>query len=72
MSPRNLATLIVLVAGTAAFAVVDVPIRGLWPPVVALAVILMTRRALFGLLAGTAALTIVVRRFVRPGAIDCE
>jgi Na+/H+ antiporter NhaC len=52
MSRRHLITLIVLVAGTAALAVADAPVRGVWPPVVALAVILVTRRALIGLLAG--------------------
>jgi Na+/H+ antiporter NhaC len=52
MSSRKLIVLIVLVFGTAVFAAIDAPIRGLWPPVVALAAILATRRALFGLLAG--------------------
>ncbi len=41
-----------LIAGTAFFAASDVAVRGLWPPVVALAVILLTRRALVGLLIG--------------------
>ena len=52
MPPRHVVTLIVLVLGTLALATIDAPVRGLWPPVVALIVILITRRALFGLLAG--------------------
>jgi len=52
MPPRHVVTLIVLVLGTLALATIDAPVRGLWPPVVALIVILITRRALLGLLAG--------------------
>ena len=49
---RSLLTVLALLAGTAALAVVDFPARGLWPPVVALTVIMVTRRAVVGLLAG--------------------
>ena len=51
-APRNLLATVALVAGTALFAISDLPVRGLWPPVVALVVILFTRRALVGLLLG--------------------
>lgn len=46
------ATFLALTAGTAILATVDLPARGLWPPIVALAVIMVTRRAVIGLLAG--------------------
>jgi len=49
---RSLLTALSLLAGTAALATVDLPVRGLWPPVVALTVIMVTRRAVIGLLAG--------------------
>jgi Na+/H+ antiporter NhaC len=52
MSRITLLTVLALTAGTAALAAVDLPARGLWPPVVALAVIMVTRRAVVGLLAG--------------------
>jgi hypothetical protein len=52
MPTRRLVTLLLLIAGTASLAAADAPVRGLWPPVVALVVILVSRRAIIGLLAG--------------------
>ena len=52
MPTRHLLTVIALLAGTALFAGLETPARGLWPPLVALAVIVHTRRAIVGLLAG--------------------
>lgn len=49
-----------LIAGTAGLAAGDSALRALWPPVVALAVILMTRNALVGLLTGAFAGAVVV------------
>ena len=43
---------VVLIAGTALLSAWSPPARSLWPPLVALTVILLTRRALVGLLAG--------------------
>ena len=52
MSRRRTWVLFTVALFTAIFALVDTPVRGLWPPVAALAVIIVTRHALFGLLAG--------------------
>ena len=52
MSRSRTWTLITLLLVTAVLARLDVPVRSLWPPVAALAVIIVTRHALFGLLAG--------------------
>ena len=48
----SLVILIALMAITALLAAIATPLAALWPPVVALVVILATRRALLGLLAG--------------------
>jgi Na+/H+ antiporter NhaC len=52
MRNRRAWTLAAVTLVTIAFALTDAPVRGIWPPVAALAVILATRHALFGLLAG--------------------
>jgi tetracycline resistance efflux pump len=52
-------TVLVLATGTIALAATPWPPRPLWPPVVALAVIVLTRHALAGLLAGALAGAIV-------------
>jgi len=52
MNRRRTWVLLGVVLITAVFALIDTPVRGLWPPVAALAVIIVTRHALLGLLAG--------------------
>jgi len=52
MISRRTSVLLLVAVVTVALAWIDAPVRGLWPPVAALAVIIVTRHALFGLLAG--------------------
>jgi tetracycline resistance efflux pump len=52
MNRRRTGILILVALVTGALALTDAPIRSLWPPLAALAVIIVTRHALFGLLAG--------------------
>jgi len=52
MNHRRTWSILAVVLVTMALALTDVPVRALWPPVAALAVIIVTRHALLGLLAG--------------------
>jgi tetracycline resistance efflux pump len=52
MNRRRTWSLIVVLLVTVILALTDTPVRTLWPPVAALVVIISTRHALFGLLAG--------------------
>ncbi len=52
LTRRRIWILVAVAAVTILFAVIDHPPRALWPPVAALAVIIVTRHALIGLLAG--------------------
>jgi Na+/H+ antiporter NhaC len=52
LTRRRIWILIAVAAITILFAVIDTPVRVLWPPIAALAVIIVTRHALIGLLAG--------------------
>lgn len=55
MSRRTICLLLVVVGGTIACSLVTTPWIRLWPPVAAVLVIIATRHALFGLLAGALA-----------------
>jgi tetracycline resistance efflux pump len=52
MNRRRTGTLILVLLVTVALAFTETPVRTLWPPVASLMVIVTTRHALFGLLAG--------------------
>ena len=52
MNHRRTWSILAVVLVTLALALIDMPIRALWPPVAALVVIIVTRHALIGLLAG--------------------
>jgi len=52
MKHRRTWSLLVVVLVTMILALIEVPVRALWPPVAALVVIIVTRHALIGLLAG--------------------
>ena len=52
MNHRRTWSILAVVMVTLALAMIDLPIRALWPPVAALVVIIVTRHALIGLLAG--------------------
>ncbi len=52
MTSRTVGSLIAVVVMTTALAMVETPLRAVWPPLAALLVILATRRALTGLLVG--------------------
>ena len=52
MSVRRTGSLIVVAFATVALALTETPARSLWPPLAGLMVIITTRHALFGLLAG--------------------
>lgn len=52
MNHRRTWSILAVVLVTLALALIDIPIRAIWPPVAALVVIIVTRHALIGLLAG--------------------
>ncbi len=52
MNNRRAWSILAIALVTMALALIDVPVRALWPPVAALVVIIATRHALIGLLAG--------------------